>query len=542
MPTDAVRLKPARRPAYITATRQRAVWRCGRGVRPLPAFRPRILPHPPGPRAESDAAARGTEGPTPVTTAPATPARATKDAEILLGTLHNYRNTASLGLDVSNMIATSVVVDTGAGASVIRPEALPGGWDAAITPHPPGAGIRLRDVNRNQLVNSGTLSLLFWAGGLCVPCTFQVVASLSVPVLLGCDFLDAHAHAILPSDQAVRWHDGTASAIFRGPNDSIDRRASASRVLRLSYKTQLAPRSATFSWVRTRWGGLGQMFGASRLMFMYRATVINEVQEILPDIAFPVVISNFGDCEVTLRPTTAICRVEVLNTGVIALPARPSAGGGGPMRVDVPARDPSFCGSRPADEGSPAVPLPTAAVHGDLLMAELPEGAGGPEGDPPEEAPEPAAPSPSRVSDVPLPEAPPHLHDRIRAMLRRHEAMWSGQALDALKATMHHNELTPGAKPVRVPPRRAGPKAREAEAAVVESQLVADVIEPTSSEWGFPVVLVFKKNGTLRFFMDHRLLNAVSKRDSYPLPRMDECIDSLGEAKVFSTLDCNARY
>jgi len=71
---------------------------------------------------------------------------------------------------------------------------------------------------------------------------------------------------------------------------------------------------------------------------------------------------------------------------------------------------------------------------------------------------------------------------------------------------------------------------------------VADVIEPTSSEWGFPVVLVPKKDGTLRFCVEYRLLNAVSERDSYPLPRMDECIDSLGEAKVLSTLDCNAGY
>jgi len=83
-------------------------------------------------------------------------------------------------------------------------------------------------------VTSGTISLLFRAGGLCVPCTFHVVASLSVLALLGCNFLHAHAHAILPSDQAVRWRDGTASAIVRGPNDKIDCRASASRVLRLA--------------------------------------------------------------------------------------------------------------------------------------------------------------------------------------------------------------------------------------------------------------------------------------------------------------------
>jgi len=75
-------------------------------------------------------------------------------------------------------------------------------------------------------------------------------------------------------------------------------------------------------------------------------------------------------------------------------------------------------------------------------------------------------------------------------------------------------KLTPGAKSVRVPTRQAGPKAREAEAAEVELQLAADVIEPTSSEWGFPVVLVPKKDGTLRFCVNYRLLIAVCKRDS----------------------------
>jgi len=265
-----VRLKPARRPVYITAARQRAIWRCGRGVRPLPAFRSRILPRPAenpwraDPVPSAVAAARQASTPPPAESAPST-----EEAEILLGTLHNYKIRASIGRHASNMVASSVVIDTGAGASVIRPEALPDEWHAAFTPHDPGGGLRLREANGNQLVTSRTVSLLFRAGGLCVPCTFQVVAKLSVPALLGCDFLDANAHAILPSDQAVRWRDGTASAIVRGPNNQIDRRASASRVLRMANKTQLAPRSATLAWVRTPWGGLGQVFGASRLMTMH---------------------------------------------------------------------------------------------------------------------------------------------------------------------------------------------------------------------------------------------------------------------------------
>eukprot|EP00170_Pyropia_yezoensis_P003740 contig_15708_g3751 len=62
------------------------------------------------------------------------------------------------------------------------------------------------------------------------------------------------------------------------------------------------------------------------------------------------------------------------------------------------------------------------------------------------------------------------------------------------------------------------------------------------SEWGAPVVIVPKKDQTPRFCIDYRRLNLVTKKDSYPSPRMDECIDSLGEATVFTTIDCNAGY
>jgi len=68
--------------------------------------------------------------------------------------------------------------------------------------------------------------------------------------------------------------------------------------------------------------------------------------------------------------------------------------------------------------------------------------------------------------------------------------MWTGQALGVIKATQHRIDLNAGTRPVRFAPRRAGHTAREAETAEVKRQLEADVIEQTSSEWGFPVVLV----------------------------------------------------
>jgi len=68
------------------------------------------------------------------------------------------------------------------------------------------------------------------------------------------------------------------------------------------------------------------------------------------------------------------------------------------------------------------------------------------------------------------------------------------------------------------------------------------VIKPSQSEWSFPVVMVPKPDGSPRFCVDYRRLNDVTVKDTYPLPRMDDCIDFLGEASVFSMLDCNSGY
>lgn len=68
------------------------------------------------------------------------------------------------------------------------------------------------------------------------------------------------------------------------------------------------------------------------------------------------------------------------------------------------------------------------------------------------------------------------------------------------------------------------------------------VIEPSRSEWCSPVVLVPKKDGTTRFCIDFRYLNSISKFDSYPMPRIEELIERLGNAKYLSTVDLCKGY
>jgi hypothetical protein len=144
-------------------------------------------------------------------------------------------------------------------------------------------------------------------------------------------------------------------------------------------------------------------------------------------------------------------------------------------------------------------------------------------------------------SDVYLAHLTPQERKKVLDMLRKHRNMWDGR-LGQVHSTAHRIQLNPGSKPAYSQPYRAGAKAIEAESAGIQQMLKAGVIEPARSEWASPVVLAPKPDGSTRFCIDYRKLNAVTVRDSYPLPRMDECIDSLGDASVFSTLDCNSGY
>ena len=64
-----------------------------------------------------------------------------------------------------------------------------------------------------------------------------------------------------------------------------------------------------------------------------------------------------------------------------------------------------------------------------------------------------------------------------------------------------------------------------------------DVIKPSASPWASPIVLVRKKDGSTRLCVDYRKLNSVSRKGAYPLPRIDDTLDTLAGAQWFSTLD-----
>lgn len=87
--------------------------------------------------------------------------------------------------------------------------------------------------------------------------------------------------------------------------------------------------------------------------------------------------------------------------------------------------------------------------------------------------------------------------------------------------------------PIKSAPYQAGSKAKKLEKQEIDRMLTVYVIEPAQTKWASPIVLVQKKDGTLRFLVDYSRLNAVMVQGSYSLLYIKECIDSLSGLKYF---------
>ena len=72
--------------------------------------------------------------------------------------------------------------------------------------------------------------------------------------------------------------------------------------------------------------------------------------------------------------------------------------------------------------------------------------------------------------------------------------------------------------------------------------LAEGVIEPSQSDWASPIVLVRKKDGSIRLCVDYRKLNAQSRTDAYPVLRIEDILNRVGKAKFITTLDLASGY
>lgn len=140
--------------------------------------------------------------------------------------------------------------------------------------------------------------------------------------------------------------------------------------------------------------------------------------------------------------------------------------------------------------------------------------------------------------------APTEFEKEISAVLDRYPVMdpKATPPFPPERDVSHQIELETGAQPPSKRPYRLAPQELDELKRQLAELTQRGYIQPSKSPYGAPVLFVKKKDGSMRLCVDYRALNAVTVKNCYPLPKIDELLDRLHGAKVFSKLDLAQGY
>ena len=131
----------------------------------------------------------------------------------------------------------------------------------------------------------------------------------------------------------------------------------------------------------------------------------------------------------------------------------------------------------------------------------------------------------------------------IKALLLKHASVFSKSRSDLGFCDIIPHRINTGlAPPIRLPPRRAPMTMKNAVDEEVQRLIDNNLVVKSKSPWAFPLVPIKKKDGSIRICVDYRKLNEVTLHDSYPLPKIQECLDALQGMKWFSTIDATSGF
>jgi hypothetical protein len=134
--------------------------------------------------------------------------------------------------------------------------------------------------------------------------------------------------------------------------------------------------------------------------------------------------------------------------------------------------------------------------------------------------------------------------NKLSVLLEKYADVFVNGPDDPLGRTndAEHSIDTGDSRPVKQRPYRIPVHLNKVVNNQVDEMLARGLIRPSDSPWSSPIVMAPKKDGDYRFCVDFRRLNAVTRKDAFPMPRVDEILDKLGGARFFSTLDLASGY
>jgi hypothetical protein len=132
---------------------------------------------------------------------------------------------------------------------------------------------------------------------------------------------------------------------------------------------------------------------------------------------------------------------------------------------------------------------------------------------------------------------------KFASLMEDYQDLFSEGAHDLGQTDVTHHTIDTGdARPIKGAARRVPMHRRDALNDMISEMETNDVVRKSNSPWASPVVLAPKKDGTLRFCVDYRALNEITRRDAYPLPRIDDILEALKDAKYYCHLDLASGY
>ena len=130
----------------------------------------------------------------------------------------------------------------------------------------------------------------------------------------------------------------------------------------------------------------------------------------------------------------------------------------------------------------------------------------------------------------------------LRRLIEEYQDVFSKEGNPISGTSLVEHEIHTTGRPIRLPFRRQNPIVRDIEQQQVKEMLRDEVIRPSISPWASPVVMVKKKDGSMRFCVDFRKVNDATIKDAHPLPRIDDTLESLHGAQYFTILDLKSGY
>jgi len=140
-------------------------------------------------------------------------------------------------------------------------------------------------------------------------------------------------------------------------------------------------------------------------------------------------------------------------------------------------------------------------------------------------------------------ELPNYQRQQVRQLLHQFKDIFAEGLEDVAIARVEPHRIDTGtSRPIRQRPRPTSALNKKITRDKVDQLLKAGIIKPCKGPWASPIVIVHKEGSKPRFCVDYRKLNDVTKKDAYPLPHIDDILDSMGPAKIFSTIDAASGY